>query len=72
MLYSPHREDIAVYLRSEPEVWNLLQTCVYRTPTKDDAAAWCIEVLRQNGIHKTPDGKKINKTAIRYAMQEIN
>ena len=72
MLKSSHREGIAAYLRSEPEIWNLLQTCVYRTPTKDEAAEWFIEVLQQNGIHYTSDGKKISKTAVRYAMQEIN
>jgi len=60
------------FVQSEPELWAIMQKFVWNTYNKDEAAEQCTALFHEYDLTHTKTGAPISKSAIRYAMREIN
>lgn len=70
--YNGHRSEafwnVALWIRNDEGLYNLVKDCIRRSPNRDAAARLVLESLKECGVTHTPDGYAYSKSAIREAM----
>jgi hypothetical protein len=76
MTYNGHKNynywNVSLWIGNDEGLYRLALDCLRRAHTKDKAAAAFVEVMRDCGISKTPDGAPYSLSAVRAALAGLS
>ena len=60
--------NVSLWLNNDEGLYGLMLDCISKEETKDKAARVLLSILKEMGLHETPDGAPYSVSAIRAAM----
>ena len=73
--YNGHKDwdhwNVSLWINNEETLYKVARECVRRNRTKTDAAYAFLEVLKSQGVTRTPDGATYTVQRVRAAMSDM-